>query len=62
MEDFTTINRRLDREPDSLQEALAMRFLERHGKRYLVDFGYANAIEKARELAKTQPKNREKFL
>jgi hypothetical protein len=31
-------------------QRLSVRYLQRHGQRFMIEFGYGNAIEKAREL------------
>ena len=38
-------------------QALSMRYLEKHGQRFAIDFGYGNAIEKARELKRQRRRN-----
>lgn len=61
MQDFPDINASLSIHL-TLQQALAFRLLERHGLRYLVDFGLDNAIQKAQEISRDQPKNRATLL
>lgn len=61
MQDFPDVNASLGIHL-TLQQALAFRLLERHGLRYLVDFGLDNAIQKAREISKDEPKNRDRLL
>lgn len=61
MKDFVDVNESLGIEL-TVQQALAFRFLERHGLRYLIDFGYGNAIQKAREIAAKAPRNREQLF
>ncbi len=42
----------------TIQQALACHYLERAGQRFCVDFGYDNAIEKARAIKRQAAANR----